>query len=88
MVESGIYDKNFKFEDDIKPQQVILPRLPIKNDIFEQVENTCGGCFWFIKADNRYKFYEHYCRLHYMQEMRYKNEKACGDFMERGKDGI
>ncbi len=50
-------------------------------------ENTCGQCFWFTRADNRYKFNEHYCKLHYMQEARHKKEKACGDFEERVSDG-
>lgn len=40
--EKSIYDKNFKFEADIKPQYVILPRLSIKNDIFERVEDIRG----------------------------------------------
>ena len=43
-------------------------------------EHRCGNCFWFTKADNSYKFNEHYCKLHYMQEARRKKEKACGDF--------
>ena len=51
-------------------------------------ENKCGDCFWFTKTDNRYKTYDHYCKLHYMQEMRHKNEKACGDFKERDEDVI
>ena len=50
-------------------------------------ENTCGRCFWFTRADNRYKFYEHYCKLHYMQEVRHKKEKACGDFKKCDSDG-
>lgn len=41
-MEKSIYDKNFKFKADIKPQQVTLPRLSIKNDIFEQVEDIHG----------------------------------------------
>lgn len=48
-------------------------------------EHRCGNCFWFTKADNSYKFNEHYCKLHYMQEARRKKEKACGDFQERRK---
>jgi hypothetical protein len=41
-MEKSIYDKNFKFEADIKPQHLILPKLPIKNDIFERVEDIRG----------------------------------------------
>lgn len=50
-------------------------------------KNKCGDCFWFTKANSRYKFYEHYCKLHYMQEVRHKKEIACGDFKERVSSG-
>jgi hypothetical protein len=50
-------------------------------------ENTCGDCFWFTRVVNIYKFNEHYCKLHYMQEARHKKEKACVDFQERVLNG-
>lgn len=55
-------------------------------------ENKCGDCFWFTKTASVYNIgsniYDHYCKLHYMQEMRYKNEKACSDFKKRGEDDL
>ena len=48
--------------------------------------NKCGDCFWFTKTDKKYKIYDHYCKLHYMQELRHKDNIACGDFKERDKD--
>lgn len=50
-------------------------------------KNKCGECFWFTIMDNEYKTYDHYCKLHYMQEMRHKNERACGDFIRCDSDG-
>ena len=52
----------------------------------EDGENKCGECFWFTKLDNRCKPYDHYCKLHYMQEIRYKDEIACSDFTERDEN--
>lgn len=49
-------------------------------------KNKCGKCFWFTKTDSPYKSYNHYCKLDYMQELRHKNEKACGDFKRCGSD--
>lgn len=50
-----------------------------------------GDCFWFTKTASvyniGYNIFDHYCKLHYMQEIRHKNEKACGDFTERDLDG-
>lgn len=52
----------------------------VKND-----EKKCGNCFWFTKADNPVSQVTHYCKLHYMQEAKRKNEKACNDWCEGGK---
>ena len=58
---------------------------------YKMAENRCGDCFWFTKTVNiyniGYNIYVHYCKLHYMHEIRYKNEKACRDFKECGSDG-
>lgn len=56
----------------------------------ESNERTCGNCFWFTEMSNRrvaydYKNYDHYCKLHYAEELRHKNEKACNDWCEGGK---
>ena len=50
-------------------------------------KNKCGNCFWFTRVVNIYNFNKYYCKLHYMQEARHKDETACSDFQERGKDG-
>ena len=55
-------------------------------DTYGREKNKCGECFWFTKMDNRCKPYDHYCKLHYMQEIRYKDEIACSDFTEREED--
>jgi hypothetical protein len=54
-------------------------------------ENKCGDCFWFTKTASvyniGYNIYDHYCKLHFTEELRHKNEKACMDFKERDSDG-
>lgn len=51
-------------------------------------ESKCGDCVWFTKIDNPESEYTHYCKLHYSEEIRRKNEKACLDWTRgRGEDG-
>lgn len=51
-MEKSIYDKNFKFKADIKLQQVILPKLPINNDMFKRVDDIRDD-FEEHKSDGR-----------------------------------
>ena len=48
-------------------------------------EKTCGDCFWLTRIDEPASpRVTHYCRLHYTQEARSKNESACNDYRYEG----
>lgn len=51
-------------------------------------ENKCGNCFWLTKIEEpTSNCFTHYCKLHYTEEIRFENEKACRDFTEENSNG-